>query len=346
MARTLHISSKRINTALSKVRNLSTLDRRGVAGGHNKMPDEKRNAVVKHINQFPRYKSHYCRVKKLDQEYLQEGTTLPLMYKLYKTENSVPVSFSSYKRIFLNDFNLKLKKPKKDTCNKCDTFSAKIGNLLEGEEKTQVQNEHNLHLEEAKTARAAMNLDLFEAANNKNTETLTYDMQKTLPLPRLSTNILFYKRQLWLYNCGIYAGKEKKSTFNIWIEGDAGRGAQEVGSCLRKYILGDNISDKVEELILWSDSCGGQNRNIKMVLLLKSVLEDSQTLKSIRLRFLVSGHSFLPNDSDFGDVECAIKVQNKLFSPADYFNVMKLCRKKHPIHVIEMEKIILKALKS
>lgn len=179
--RTLHISSKRINTALSKVRNLSTLDRRSVAGGNNKMPDEKRNAVVKHINQFPRYKSHYCRVKKLDQEYLQEGTTLPLMYKLYKTENSVPVSFSSYKRIFLNDFNLKLKKPKKDTCNKCDTFSAKIGNLLEGEEKTQVQNEHNLHLEEAKTARAAMNLDLFEAANNKNTETLTYDMQKTLP---------------------------------------------------------------------------------------------------------------------------------------------------------------------
>lgn len=140
--------------------------------------------------------------------------------------------------------------------------------------------------------------------------------------------------------------RKRSLTFNIWIEGDAGRGAQEVGSCLVKYILGDNISDKVEELILWSDSCGGQSHNIKMVLLLKSVLEDSQTLKSIKLRFLVSGHSFLPNNSDFGDVECAIKVQNKLFSPADYFNVMKLCRKKHPIHVIEMEKIILKALKS
>lgn len=48
----------------------------------------------------------------------------------------------------------------------------------------------------------------------------------------------------------------------------AGKGAQEVGSCLLKY-LGTHISDDVEELILWSDSCGGQNRNIKIVLMLK-----------------------------------------------------------------------------
>ncbi|CAH2005914.1 unnamed protein product [Acanthoscelides obtectus] len=72
-----------------------------------------------------------------------------------------------------------------------------------------------------------MNSDIKEATQNKEIETLTFDMEKTLPLPHLSTNIMFYKRQLWLYNCGIYAAKEGKSTFNLWLEGQAGRGAQE-----------------------------------------------------------------------------------------------------------------------
>ncbi|KAF2886099.1 hypothetical protein ILUMI_20074 [Ignelater luminosus] len=96
---------------------------------------------------------------------------------------------------------------------------------------------------------------------------------------------------------------------------------------MRKYVV-NHISDKIQELILWSDSCGGQNRNIKIVLLLKSILEEKPTLGKIRLRLLVSGHSFLPNDSDFGNVESALKIQQKLFSPEDYIKIMKNCREK------------------
>lgn len=71
----------------------------------------------------------------------------------------------------------------------------------------------------------------------------------------------------------------------------AGKCAQEVGSCLLKY-LGTHISDDVEELILWSDSCGGQNRNIKIVLMLKAFLHSHPTLKKITQKFLIPGHSF------------------------------------------------------
>lgn len=125
-----------------------------------------------------------------------------------------------------------MKQPKKDTCNKCDTFAIKIKNLPEGEEKDRVSLEHSIHLAEAEKARDKMNSDIKKATESNEIETLTFDMEKTLPLPRLNTNIIFYKRQLWLYNCGIYAGKEAKSIFNLWLEGQAGRGAQEVGSCL------------------------------------------------------------------------------------------------------------------
>lgn len=58
---TLGISSKRVNTSMFKVRNLSIPDKRGVAGGHNKMSEKHRNDVINHIHKFPRYKSHYCR---------------------------------------------------------------------------------------------------------------------------------------------------------------------------------------------------------------------------------------------------------------------------------------------
>lgn len=93
-----------------------------------------------------------------------------------------------------------------------------------------------------------------------------------------------------------------------------------------------------KKVILWSDSCGGQNRNIKIVLILKTVLENHPSLQEIIIRFLVSGHSFLPNDSDFGDIECALKFQQRMYKVEDYLNVMETCRKKNSLLVHRMKK--------
>ena len=120
--------------------------------------------------------------------------------------------------------------------------------------------------------------------------------------------LFFYKRQIWVYNTGIHSGKEKKSFFYIWVEGTAGRGAQEVSSCLRKHIL-THVGRNVIDLILWSDSCGGQNRNIKMILMMNTLFNNLDMLNFVMVKYLISGHSYLPNDSDFDDVECALKNQ-------------------------------------
>lgn len=65
-----------------------------------------------------------------------------------------------------------------------------------------------MHLLGADKARSMINSNIKEAIENIEMEPLTFSMKKTLPLPRLSANIIIYKRQLWLYNCGIFAGKE------------------------------------------------------------------------------------------------------------------------------------------
>lgn len=46
-----------------------------------------------------------------------------------------------------------------------------------------------------------MKEDFEQAKTREEAECLTYDLEKTLPLPRIPTNIVFYKRQLWVYNC-------------------------------------------------------------------------------------------------------------------------------------------------
>lgn len=69
----------------------------------------------------------------------------------------------------------------------------------------EIQIEKNEHLEKAETARKNMKFDAEEAkiANNDVT-VIVFDLMKTLPTPILTTNICFYKRQLWTFCLGVH----------------------------------------------------------------------------------------------------------------------------------------------
>lgn len=336
--KTLGISTKRINTSLVKMRTEDSItDKRGTQGGWNKLSEDLKTQVIEHIQKFPKYISHYSRAE-TNSQFLPPEMTLKKMFELYLDgkERHNTVSFSSYKKIFYRNFNLKFKTLKKDTCNKCDTLNIQKKNSTNDEEKEAIVQEHNLHISIWQEAKMKMKQDMKFAADNRYFECLTYDLEKTLPLPRIPTNIVFYKRQLWVYNCGIHSGKHKRGFCYPWVEGTAGRGAQEVGSCLLKHIK-EHVSDGVTDLVLWSDSCGGQNRNIKIVLMLKCVLESHPTIQKITMRYLISGHSYLPNDDDFGKIESALKHQQYIYIPEDYFKAMETCRKKNPLVVRPMQ---------
>lgn len=46
-------------------------------------------------------------------------------------------------------------------------------------------------------------------------------------------------------------------------EGEGGRGSQDVASCLVKHLA--KFASTHEHIILYSDSCTGQNRNINII---------------------------------------------------------------------------------
>lgn len=334
---TLKLTTFRVNTALKKFHGRAPIgDQRGLRqGGKNKLTDERIQAVVNHINKIPKYSSHYRR-EQTKAEYLPPGITIQKMYDMYKQEEENPVSLMSYKNIFYTKFNLKIKALKKDTCNVCDALKMKTDNEKNEEKKEKFKQEHNKHLQVAEEAQKMRRDDFKIAKEEIDHECLSFDLEKTLPLPRIPTGIVFYKRQLWVYNAGIHSAKESRGYCYVWVEGSAGRGAQEIGSCLIKHVK-TKLPIEVKHLTLWCDSCGGQNRNIKLMLMLKSILHGAHTnLESVTVKYLCSGHSFLPNDTDFSDIESSLKRQQRLYTPSDYIEVMRSCRKKRPLIVTQM----------
>lgn len=339
------ISPKKIDICLRKNRDGKSMkDQRGYArGGQNKTPEEDVEFIKNMINSLPKYKSHYRREQNSSCQYLKLGMTIQKIYELYLEKfNEVygttkyPVSLSKLKSIFYRYFNLRCKGLKKDTCSRCDAFNIKI-KASTGEEQVKLIEEKMKHLKRADDLRNNMNKDLMQAKTDENFECLTFDLEKTLPLPRIPTSIIFYKRQLWLYNCGIHSGSDNNGHCYVWIEGEAGRGAQEVGSCLIKYVK-TKLNPKVRNLVLWSDCCGGQNRNIKIVLMLQAILSSHQTLKTITLKYLESGHTFLPNDTDFSKIEAQLKYHERIYTADEYVTVIKKSKKKNPLQVQRMEK--------
>lgn len=324
---TLQINSNRVQVALKKMKSNLIQDKRGCSsGGRNAISQERIENIIKHISSFPTYISHYCR-SQTDSQFLNPDLNLRKMYSLYQENTDDPVSLSKYKNIFYSNFNLKFKAPHKDTCRMCDTYTAELSSA-DNFKKQELEAAHLKHLQTAEELRNQMDSDISASQEDETVETLTFDLQKTHPIPKLPTGIVYYKRQLNLYNLGIFVGSSKKGIFNVWLEHEAGRGTQEVGSCLRKFV-NENIKAPVKKLNLWSDSCGGQNRSIKLVLMLNHVLQNHPSLTTISLKFLLSGHSFLPNDSHFGDVECSLKTQQRLYTLNDYTDVMKACRRKN-----------------
>ena len=66
-------------------------------------------------------------------------------------------------------------------------------------------------------------------------------------------------------------------------------------------------------------------------------ITQSTNIKEVHHKFLVSGHSFLPNDRDFGVIERANKKRSELYVPDQWYNMISSCRKRDPFKVNKME---------
>lgn len=259
------------------------------------------------IDEFPRYESHYS-ISNANYQFLSPNFNIQKLYDEYKLVCSKngrnAVSTWKFRHIFNTEFNLKFKPLKIDTCHTCDKIKAEIQSRTNDNEKEQLLKQKERHLLFAEKARHDISLAIEKGKNpSEKTEVFTFDLQRALELPHLKTNQAYYKRTLAFYNLGIYDEVRKICYMYTWNESLAGRGSQEIASCLYKHFL-TFIPAGTLRIELFSDACAGQNRNIKMSVMLKKFFEYSRLeLVSIEQRFFVPGHSHNNCDRSFALIE-------------------------------------------
>ena len=336
------VTAKRVMYSVKKMgeTGVARIDMRGKSRSANETPDDAMQVVHDHIKSLPTCSSHYSRAKSVERVYLPPGYTQDVCYELYvkmleeKDLTEKKITCGLYKKV-MRKFNIGAEPPKIDTCNTCDRVRTQLQHAKVKKDKimiVQLQTEKKLHKTKANVAQKIMRVFV---ATDEDAElfAVAMDLQQTLATPRLTTSVQYYKRKMWTYNFCIHNLKEKSSTMYVWNEATAKRGSNEIGSCLIHYIA-NIIPSSITKLIIFSDNCSGQNKNINLSLLLLRFVH-SDRFGLIRQYFLMSGHSFMPCDQDFGNLETAFKGK-QIYTTPHYVSLMKEARRVNPFTVIQM----------
>lgn len=328
------ISNGRLSRTLEKKKKdgNSGLDQRGQHKNRpNKIDEELITRVKEHIESFPTQTSHYSRSCNPKRKYLSSELNITRMYLMYKENeieaNREPVKEWFYRNIFNFHFNLSFGTPKTDTCKLCDSLQIKIEAATSEEDKKRNIDAKEVHLRKVDAAKTALDSDIENAKNDSTSIIICMDLQQALPTPKLETSIVFYKRQLWTYNFCIHDMVTNASYMFLWSEDTAKRGSEEIMSCVFKFV--STLPASVRNLIIYSDSCCGQNKNFGAVVFWLFLIHTGR-FDTIQHKFLVSGHTFMACDRDFGLIEQEKKRRQNIYTPQQYVDVVLKSRRKQP----------------
>ena len=174
--------------------------------------------------------------------------------------------------------------------------------------------------------------DIEQSKSSSDLDVITFDLQQNLPVPTLTHSAMFYLRQLWVYNFGIHICKDDSAVMCVWNETIAGRGSSEIISNLLQYFSQQHSAST--HLICYSDSCFGQNKNFAMVCFWNSLI-GRKWFKQIDHKFLIRGHTYLPNDRDFSHIEKK-KSTARVFIPEEWEKVIASCTQAKPYKIQHM----------
>lgn len=301
---------------------------------HPKWKENDLEIVRQHILSFPQYESHYGR-SKTDKKFLPNHLNLDLLYSLYckNRPKEECVCKTIYKKIF-SSLNLSFKPPKVDTCTTCDKLNAQIKYETSSEIKAALVNKLDKHQTDAQNAYEEKSKDKNMSLDDDSLLVLTFDLQQCLPTPLLSSGSAFYKRSLWTFNLTIHNCKTKQATCYMWHEATGKRGGNNIASCLYDYIV--NLPQTVSKIILYSDTCGGQNKNSFVSVMFLIAMKKCPHIICIDHKFLVPGHTHMECDYDHSVIERAKKKHSTIHHPRDYYQMVRSAGRKGQLTVKEM----------
>ncbi|XP_069687825.1 uncharacterized protein [Periplaneta americana] len=292
---------------------VSPRDGRGQHGNRPwKIKEEVGKAIYDHINSFKGRSSDYSneKTKKL---YLPEELSVKKMYEMFKKKyQNLVISYETYRTVFNTKFNIAFGYPRSDTCSACDKYTAEMKvlnarlseNNLDGDMKKQVLEEINkitynnkIHKLKAETFYTRKRNARLRSRKSEETEAICMAYQKKLCLPNISTNDVYYRRQLSVYSFNIHQLSDETSVFYTYTEDIGRKGANEVVSFLNHFVT-EIMDKKVRHLEIFCDSCSGQNKNYTVLRYLNYLVNELKLLDTVEVTFPIRGHSYMECDKN------------------------------------------------
>lgn len=344
---TIAVTEKKVRVVMAKKLHeggsIITRDRRKGHPPTRTVSTDVKERVMAHINSFPSFESHYSR-QRSNRKYLNPELNLNIMYKMYVellrkegvAEKDI-AKLSYYRHVFKSEFNLSFKMPYHDTCDTCDKNKRDIQDARP-EEKSAIENEYKKHLDDAKKRYDLKETDKIRSKLPESQEIVAMvDLQKCLPTPNLTNCQSFYLRKLWTFNLTIVDATNQQSHCMVWDECTAGRGGNEIASCIFKWA--QELTSSIKELTIWSDNCSSQNRNIMLILSYMWLLKIHSSLETVNHKYLLRGHTHLEADSVHAVIERKKKSlpTMSVIVSHDWAQLMRTCGIKKPYDVTEMD---------
>jgi hypothetical protein len=294
----------------------------------------KRDFVRDHIKAFPVLPSHYCR-SNTSRQYLSCDLTITKMHNMYVDackdifgKDYKPLSPRVYREIF-NEYNLSFQVPVKDKCDFCTTFK----NSSEMEQQEQLES-YNCHIQNKDKIRQIKNNVKELAQQSDVLSAICFDLEQVLELPHGEVASFYYSRKICCYNLTTYDLANSDAVCYFWHELIGSRGSIDIASCVY-HCIETKVSQGKREIELFSDKCGGQNRNRYFLAMLVYIITKFD-IDYIKHHFFESGHSQNENDSIHATIERA-KKGKEIYIPEQYITLIQGARvSKSPYKVIAM----------
>lgn len=284
----------------------------------------KRQSIDNFMTKLKPLELHYCRGKG-ERKYLSSDLNLNKLWRLYNSEVELDLKVKkAFFRTYINkNYNIGFGTPAVDVCSTCLEYTEKLKTCQDQAEKANLFVQKRVH---SLRAKAFFNL-LKE--KHENILSFSFDCQKNQVLPKVPDQSAYYCRQVYMYNCTICQGssKDKLSKDNVviyaWTEVDSAKGSNEVVSAVYNRLVTTVIPERINKIRLFSDGCGGQNKNSMMIGMLSHWLgcKAPVHVRSAELIFPVTGHSYMPPDRVFGVIEKDIKKKDTIVQPQEYLDI-------------------------
>ncbi len=277
------------------------------------------------LGSLPTVPSHYCRntPSYQNKKFLEPDVTISGLHAEYKKAAAAGgkrvVNIKTFSETFHN-LNYSVFTPRKDQCDTC--VAAKYGNQNEADYLAHINNKNEARAEKAKDKENA----------NERKSVWTIDTQAVLLCPKTNASALYYKTKLQIHNLSFYNLQSHDGYCYLWDETEGDLSAEMFTHLQYKHFdefLG--LHPEIKELIVWSDGCCYQNRNVT----LGNAYLDLARKRGVTItqKYLVVGHTQMEVDSMHAVIEK--KIPSNVYTPRDYMVIMECARTRPSPYVVK-----------